>query len=95
MKIVKKVLGNSLVLVIHGRLDTITAPELENSIKNEVGGWEGAIADFTFLEYISSAGIRVLLSICKKYGSLEIRNANETIKEVLEITGTNNVFAIK
>lgn len=94
MTINKKLVGNKLSFELKGRLDTITAPELQQAMDNEVGEWEGIIIDLEKVEYISSAGIRVLLSIYKKYGALEIVNANEVIKEVFEMTGMSDLFTI-
>lgn len=94
MTINKKLVGNKLSFELKGRLDTITAPELQQAMDNEVGEWEGIIIDLEKVEYISSAGIRALLSIYKKYGALEIINANEVIKEVFEMTGMSDLFTI-
>ena len=94
MTINKVVSGDKLGIVLEGRLDTMTAPQLDEALAKEVGDWKGAFVDLTKVEYISSAGLRVLLSICKRYGGLEVKGANATIKEVFEITGMDSVFTI-
>lgn len=92
MNIKKLVIGDKLGIELEGRLDTMTAPSLDEAMANEVGDWKGVIVDLEKVEYISSAGLRVLLSIYKKYGSLEIKGANPTIKEVLSMTGMDSFF---
>ena len=87
MKAVKKVSGDNLVIEVEGRVDTTTAPELEAIIKGEVGSWKKLIIDCAKLDYISSAGLRVLLAAYKSIGALDVINANDTIKEVFDITG--------
>ena len=88
MTIEKKVNGSELSVTLTGRLDTTTAPELEAALKESMDGVENLILDFTGLEYLSSAGLRVLLAAQKtmnKQGSMVIRNVNDTIQEVLQI----------
>ena len=82
--------GGSLILCPEGRLDTVTAPELEKIINEELAGVTELILDFKGLSYISSAGLRVLLSARKKMdaqGTMTVKNVNETIKEIFELTG--------
>lgn len=98
MTITKNSEGAKLTLTLEGRLDTTTAPQLEEEVKNSLGGVEELVLDFAALEYISSAGLRVLLSaqkIMNKQGSMVIRNVNETINEVFEITGFNDVLTVE
>lgn len=82
--------GTTLTLEIIGRLDTGTAPQLEEEISAAEGDIKTLVLDFASLEYISSAGLRVLLKTQKnmtKKGKMIIKNANESIKEVFELTG--------
>lgn len=91
--------GDSLVVYLNGRLDTTTSVELDTKIKNEKIEEDLVILDFTELEYISSAGLRVLLSIKKMLDAnnkkLEIHNINQVVKEVFSVTGFKNVLTIK
>jgi anti-sigma B factor antagonist len=98
MKIEKKSEGSSLVLEIEGRLDTTTAPELEGEIDSIIDDITSLVLDFAKLDYISSAGLRVVLSAQKMMqskGSMVIRNVNETIMEVFEITGFRDILTIE
>jgi len=97
MNIVKNLEGDRLVIALEGRLDTSTAPELEAVIKEELAGIDSAVLDFEKLEYISSAGLRVLLSTHKALmskGGLMIKNVRPEIMEVLEITGFSDILNI-
>ncbi len=98
MTIEKKVNGSELSVTLTGRLDTTTAPELEATLKESLDGVENLILDFTGLEYLSSAGLRVLLAAQKtmnKQGSMVIRNVNDTIQEVFEITGFADILTVE
>ena len=98
MTIDKQLNGSELTLVLNGRLDTTTAPELEAVIKENIAGVTNLVMDFAELEYLSSAGLRVILSAQKtmnKQGEMVIRNANETINEVFEITGFIDILTIE
>lgn len=95
MEIKKKIVGDKLEVAISGRLDTTTAPELDAAFAAEGDKWKGVIVDASELEYVSSAGLRVLLSEFKKLGSLKVTGANETIKEVFDITGLSDLFEIE
>ena len=98
MTITKKQNGNSLEIFLEGRLDTVTAPELEAELKSSLGGVEDLTMNFAKLEYISSAGLRVLLAaqkIMNKQGKMVIRGANETILEVFDITGFCDVLTVE
>ncbi len=94
MKVKVEQKENTLYMEVIGRLDTTTAPELEASL----GQYEenNIVLDFENLEYISSAGLRVLLSTLKKIkkaqGSMKILNPNESVLEVFEITGFKKIF---
>ena len=88
--------GTDLTIALEGRLDTATAPELEAVVKN-VGKLTGLVFDFANLEYISSAGLRVLLGAYKdaagKY-AIRIVNANEIVREVFEVTGFDSILGL-
>ena len=98
MTIDKQLNGSELTLNLNGRLDTTTAPELETAIKENIAGITNLVMDFAGLEYLSSAGLRVILSAQKtmnKQGEMVIRNVNETINEVFEITGFIDILTIE
>ena len=98
MVIEKKLNGNELTVSISGRLDTTTAPQLEAELKQSLDGVEKLVLDFTELEYLSSAGLRVLLSTQKtmnKQGEMIIKNVNETINEIFEVTGFIDILTIE
>lgn len=90
--------GTALYLAPEGRLDTVTAPELERAINGNLGGVTELTLDFAGLDYISSAGLRVLLSAQKKMnaaGKMTVRNVNETISEIFEVTGFSDILTIE
>lgn len=98
MKILKEQNGKTMTLTLEGRLDTTTSPELEAVLVNELGDAAELILDFEHLEYISSAGLRVLLTAQKKMntqGTMIIRNVCETVREVFEITGFSDILTIQ
>ena len=98
MTIEKKLNGSELNIAITGRLDTTTAPQLEAELKESLGGIEKLVLDFSALEYLSSAGLRVLLSTQKlmnKQGEMIIKNVNETINEIFEVTGFIDILTIE
>lgn len=98
MEIEKTLNGTELTLQIMGRLDTVTAPELEACLKESLGGVANLIMDFAALDYISSAGLRVILQAQKtmnKQGDMLIKNVNETINEVFEMTGFVDILNIE
>ena len=97
MTIKKELKGKELAVALEGRLDTITAPELETELKDSLDGVEKLTLDFAKLEYISSAGLRVLLSTQKRMktqGQMTVCNVNETILEIFEVTGFNDILTI-
>ncbi len=97
MTIKKELKGKELAVAPEGRLDTITAPELETELKASLDGVEKLTLDFSKLEYISSAGLRVLLSTQKRMktqGEMTVSNVNETIMEIFEVTGFNDILTI-
>lgn len=98
MNIIKNFEGNKLVIALEGRLDTTTAPELEATLKEELPKAESVLLDFAKLEYISSAGLRVLLTAQKemvKKGGMVIKNVCPEILEVFEITGFSDILTVE
>ena len=98
MKITKQQNGNTLTLALEGRLDTVTAPELEEELKASIPGADSLVLDLSNLEYISSAGLRVLLSAQKtmnKQGSMTIRNVNSDVMDVFDVTGFVDILNIE
>ena len=98
MTIKKKLNGTELTVTITGRLDTTTAPQLEAEFKQNIGGVEKLVLDFAALEYLSSAGLRVLLAVQKvmnKQGEMIIKNVNDTINEIFEVTGFIDILTIE
>ena len=90
--------GTELTLALTGRLDTTTAPELEAALQQSLSGITSLTFDMAGLEYISSAGLRVLLSAQKemnRQGKMTVRGANETIREVFDITGFADILTIE
>ena len=90
--------GNSLKVALEGRLDTTTSPEFESKLEGELNEITDLVFDFEGLEYLSSAGLRVLLAaqkIMNKQGKMVIRNANNTIKEIFEVTGFSNILVVE
>jgi anti-sigma B factor antagonist len=98
MTIEKKMNGTELAIALEGRLDTMTAPELEAELGKSLGGAESLVLDFSKLEYISSAGLRVLLSAHKTMsakGGMKVTHVNEIVQEVFEVTGFADILTIE
>ena len=98
MNIVKTQNMPSLTIALEGRLDTTTAPQLEAELKSCLSGVEELVMDMEKLEYISSAGLRVLLSAQKqmaKQGSMKVIHVSESIMEILEVTGFSDILTIE
>lgn len=98
MNIQKIVNGTSLVVKLEGRLDTTTSPDLEKELRSSVAGITELVFDFEKLEYISSAGLRVLLAMQKimnKQGEMLLKNVSETVMEVFEVTGFVDILNIQ
>lgn len=99
MNIVKEQNANTLNIALEGRLDTVTAPALAAEVSAEaLDGITALVLDFGKLEYISSAGLRVLLAaqkVMNKQGTMVIKNVNHTIMEVFEITGFVDILTIQ
>lgn len=98
MTINKQKNGTTLTIALAGRLDTTTAPELEKEIKTGLDSVTQLVMDFEALDYISSAGLRVLLSAQKamsKQGSMKVIHVNELVMEVFEVTGFADILTIE
>ena len=98
MTITKKQNGNALEIALEGRLDTMTAPELEAELNGSLDGAETLTLDFTDLSYISSAGLRVLLAAQKrmgKKGGMTVTHVGEAIMEIFEVTGFTDILTIE
>ena len=98
MTITKELNGTNLKIALEGRLDTMTAPELEAELNKSMAGAESLTLDFSKLDYISSAGLRVLLSAHKAMsakGGLKVTNVNEIVREVFEVTGFADILTIE
>ena len=94
---IKKNVENTVVEIV-GRLDTTTAPSLETTIREDIGETKNLILDLKGLEYISSAGLRVLLATQKKMknvGTMKVINVCESVMEVFEITGFADILTIE
>ena len=90
--------GGKLCVALEGRLDTTTAPELEASLKEDLDTVTELVIDLAKLEYISSAGLRVLLAAQKammKQGSMVVTNPNDVISEIFEVTGFSTILTIE
>ena len=97
MTIAKQQNGSALTLALEGRLDTVTSPELEKELKASLNGADSLILDFSKLDYISSAGLRVLLSAHKQMsakGGMKVTNVNEIVREVFDVTGFADILNI-
>ena len=98
LNIEKKADGNKLVVELTGRLDTTTAPDLEQIVKEDLGGVADLTFDFKSLDYLSSAGLRVLLSaqkIMNKQGGMVIKNVSEEVMEIFDVTGFIDILNIE
>lgn len=98
MNIIKNTEGKTLNIALEGRLDTTTAPQLEAELKQSIADNTELDLDFGKLEYISSAGLRVLLAaqkVMNKQGKMVIRNVNDVISEVFEVTGFADILTIE
>ena len=97
MTINKNLEGTKLEILLEGRLDTTTSPMLETELKQALDGITELTFNFEKLEYISSAGLRILLATQKrmsKQGSMVVKNVNEVIAEVFEVTGFSDILTI-
>ena len=98
LNITKSIENGKALFALAGRLDTTTAPGLEQEIKTSLDGVSELVLDMKELDYISSAGLRVLLSahkVMNKQGSMTVKNANDTILEIFEVTGFSDILTIE
>ncbi|MBQ9487695.1 MAG: STAS domain-containing protein [Selenomonadaceae bacterium] len=98
MEVKKELQGTTLTVQISGRLDASNAAELTKELNTSLNGVKDLILDFNGLEYVASAGLRVLLTAQKrmnKQGSMKIRNVSDTVMEVLEMTGFADLMNIE
>lgn len=98
MNITKNAADTALTLVLEGRLDTTSSPQLEAELKRSIADVTELIFDMNALDYISSAGLRVLLAaqkVMNKQGKMIIRGANQNIMEIFEVTGFVNILTIE
>ena len=90
--------GEKLTVKLEGRLDTTTAPELESELGKNLDGIKELTFDFTDLEYLSSAGLRVLLNTQKtmnQQGEMKLIGVNDTVKEIFEVTGFTDILTVE
>ncbi len=98
LNIEKTIDGGAASFTLERLLDTVTAPELEQAVMGSLEGVKELTLDFQNLEYISSAGLRVLLSAQKammKQGEMKIVNVSETVMEIFEVTGFTDILTIE
>ena len=98
MQITKTVENDNLTLSLKGRLDTLTAPQLEAEVNGKLDGVKTLIFDFQNLAYVSSAGLRILFmaqKIMNKQGKMIVRNANADIKDIFTVTGFSNILTLE
>ena len=98
LNINKTINGAKALIALEGRLDTVTSPELESALIESTDGVSELTIDLEGLDYISSAGLRVLLSaqkIMNKQGEMKVTNVGETIMEIFEVTGFSDILTIE
>lgn len=99
MKIEMSKNDSALTVTLEGRLDTTTSPELEKSLQENLNGVQEVTMDFAGVEYVSSAGLRVLLSVQKRMnsagGSMRLLHVNDSVMEVFDITGFADILTIE
>jgi len=98
MTINKKLEGTKLTATVSGRLDTSTTPQADAQLKDGIDKVTELVLDFKDLDYISSSGLRLLLSLQKtmnKQGSMKITNVNETVNEIFEVTGFSDILTVE
>lgn len=98
MNVEKMLEGGNLIVKVEGRMDTVTAPQVDEELKASIDGVEKLTMDFTGLEYISSAGLRVLLSaqkIMNRQGSMEVIGVSDAVMEIFEVTGFSDILTIR
>ena len=98
MNIIKKQEGTTLTVALEGRLDTVTSPQLEGELRTAMNGIEELIFDLGALDYVSSAGLRVLLSaqkVMNRQGKMTIRNVKPEIMDIFEVMGFVDILNIE
>ena len=98
MNITKKQNGTALEIALEGRLDTTTAPDLEKELKESINGVTALTLNLEKLDYVSSAGLRVMLSAHKamrSQGAMKVTNVNEVVREVFDVTGFSDILTIE
>ncbi len=98
MTVTKNANGTELIFSVEGRIDTTTAPQLEKELKDSIDGVTTLVINFSKVEYISSAGLRILLSTQKlmnQKSSMKLVNVSENIMEVFEVTGFSDILTIE
>lgn len=98
LNIEKNSVADKLEVILSGRLDTATAPQLESELKDALNEVKELVFNLADLEYISSAGLRVLLSVQKvmnKNGNMVVTNASDEVKEIFEVTGFSDILTIE
>ena len=97
MQINKTLNGDALTIAITGRIDTLTAPQLDSEIQGKLDGVKSLVIDLKNVEYISSAGLRIFLAaqkVMNNQGSMVVKNASSAIKEIFEVTGFCDILTI-
>ena len=98
MEIIKKKEGSQLIIAVEGKIDTSTSPELETAVRSDIDSVDNLIFDFEKVTYISSTGLRVLLSaqkIMNKQGRMVIRNVSSSVMDIFDITGFVDILDIE
>jgi anti-sigma B factor antagonist len=98
MTITKTKQDSALTVQLEGRLYTITAPQLEKELQDSLTDIKSLVLDFEKLDYVSSAGLRVLLSaqkVMNRQGEMKVIHVNETIREIFEVTGFTDILTIE
>ena len=98
MDIIKNQEGSRVNIALKGRLDTTTSPQLEGELKSDLEDAAALVLDFEKLEYISSAGLRVLLSaqkVMNRQGTMKVIHVGEVIKEIFDVTGFSDILTIE
>lgn len=97
MQITKTLNNDALTIAISGRIDTLTAPQLDAEIQGKLDGVKSLTIDLKDVEYVSSAGLRIFLTaqkIMNKQGKMVVKNASSAIKEIFDVTGFSDILTI-
>ena len=98
MQITKTISDDALTIAITGRIDTLTAPQLDAEIQGKLDGIKNLTIDLKNVEYISSAGLRIFLTaqkIMNKQGSMVIKNVDDTVNDIFEVTGFSEILTVE